>query len=198
MSAGILDICTWEVGVRSKELFWQAVMDNDVNRKAHELLKDAAGAKKWVGYQVSLSTLESKVASLEAEKTMLEAFELSLRQEVEKVKHDRAEVVSKVVPYVAIELVNSDKLGMLVRKLASAFVFYGRCDAFEEVAKMKEPFDLFKVKGYSPSTPIEALLSKKPQSFQWTTPTRTLVPTPSKVTPATASVSHPQSPSPAI
>nr|GEU77077.1 hypothetical protein [Tanacetum cinerariifolium] len=146
--------------------------------------------KKWAGYQVSLSTLESKVASLEAEKTRLEAFKLSLRQEVEKAKRDRAEVVSKVVPYVAIELVNSDKLGMLVGKLASASVFYGRCDAFEEVAKMKEPFDLSKVK--DPSTPIEALVSKKPQSFQWPTSTRTLVPIPSKVTLATTPVSHPQ------
>ncbi|GJY40715.1 hypothetical protein Tco_0427985 [Tanacetum coccineum] len=151
-------------------------------------------SKKWAGYQVSLSTLELKVASLEVEKAKLEAFELSLHQEVENVRHDRADMVSKVVPYVAMELVHSDELGRLVGRLASASVFYGRCAAFEEVAKIKDPFDLSKVKGYrssykkehtkagndlatatfpflsevvaDPSAPIEVLLSKNPQSLQ--------------------------------
>ncbi|GJQ95755.1 hypothetical protein Tco_0006894 [Tanacetum coccineum] len=145
--------------------------------------------KKWAGYQVSLSALESKVASLEAEKARLEASELSLHQEVENVKRDKVEVVSKVVPYAAMELVHSDELGRLVGKLASASVFYDRCAAFEEFSKMKEPFDLSKVKGYrssykkehnkarndlmtatfpflsevvvDPSAPIDDLLSKK-------------------------------------
>ncbi|GJU64388.1 hypothetical protein Tco_1246223 [Tanacetum coccineum] len=36
--------------------------------------------------------------------------------------------------------------------------------AFEQVADMKEPFDLSKVK--DPSAPIEALLSKKPLTLQ--------------------------------
>ncbi|GKD55717.1 hypothetical protein Tco_1289104 [Tanacetum coccineum] len=35
-------------------------------------------SQKWAGYQVSLSALESKVASLEAEKARLEAIEVSL------------------------------------------------------------------------------------------------------------------------
>ncbi|GKB44733.1 hypothetical protein Tco_0889675 [Tanacetum coccineum] len=142
------------------------------------------------GYQVSLSTLESKVSSLNAEKAKLEAVEASLRQDVEDLKRDRAEVVSKVVPYVAMKRVHSDELGRLVGKLTSSFVFYGRCAAFEEVAKMKEPFNLSKVKGYrssykkkhikagndlatatfpflsevvaDPFAPVEVLLSKKP------------------------------------
>ncbi|GKE40360.1 hypothetical protein Tco_1463765, partial [Tanacetum coccineum] len=164
-------------------------------------------SKKWAIYQVSLSTLESKVASLEAEKEMLEASELSLRQEVENVKCDKAKVVLKVMPYVAIELVHSDELCRLVGKLASTSVFYGRCVAFKEVSKIKETFDLSRMKGYrssykkehtkagnnlatatfpflsevvaDPSTPIEALLSKKSQSLQRPTPTRTHVPSPS-------------------
>ncbi|GJU80216.1 hypothetical protein Tco_1282581 [Tanacetum coccineum] len=113
-------------------------------------------SQKWSGYQVSLSALESKVASLEAEKANLKAAEASLRQEIEEVKHDRREVVSKV-------------------------------------ARMKEPFDLSKVKGYRPSyekehtqasnylatatfswlneyvadasASVEALLSKKPPTL---------------------------------
>ncbi|GJZ73434.1 hypothetical protein Tco_0637580, partial [Tanacetum coccineum] len=152
-----------------------------------------------------------KVASLEAEKAMLEVSKLSLRQEVEDVKRNRAEVVSKVVPYMAMELVHNDELGRLVGKLASSSIFYGRCAAFEEVAKMKEPFNLSKVKGYrssykkehmkagndlatatfpllsevvvDPSIPIEVLLSKNPQSLQHPSPTRILATTPS--TPST-------------
>ncbi|GKD49970.1 hypothetical protein Tco_1278946, partial [Tanacetum coccineum] len=50
-------------------------------------------SKKWANYQVSLSTLESKVASLEAEKTKLEATEASLRQELENARFDRWEFV---------------------------------------------------------------------------------------------------------
>ncbi|GJY05646.1 reverse transcriptase domain-containing protein [Tanacetum coccineum] len=46
-------------------------------------------SEKWAGYQVSLSTLESKVASLEAKKTRLEAIEAYLRQKVDDVKCDR-------------------------------------------------------------------------------------------------------------
>ncbi|GKE79239.1 hypothetical protein Tco_1545359 [Tanacetum coccineum] len=108
-------------------------------------------------------------------------------------------------------------MGRLVGKLASASVFYGRCDAFEEVAKMKDPFDLSKVKGYrssykkehtkaendlatntfpfisefivDPFAPIEVLPSKKPQSLQRPATTKNLALTPSKVTPATAPVS---------
>ncbi|GKB25669.1 hypothetical protein Tco_0865070 [Tanacetum coccineum] len=106
-----------------------------------------------------------------------------------------------------MELGHSDELGMLIGKLASSSVFYGRCVAFEEVAKMKEPFDLSKVKGYwssykkehtkarnvfmtatfpflskvvaDPSAPIKVMLSKKPQSLQRLAPMRTLAPTPS-------------------
>ncbi|GJT58640.1 hypothetical protein Tco_1002173 [Tanacetum coccineum] len=117
---------------------------------------------------------------------------------------------------------------MLVGKLASSSVFYGRCAAFEEVAKIKEPFNLSKVKGYwssykkehtkarndlatttfpflskvvaDPSTPIEVMLSKKPQSLQRPAPTRTLAPTPltpfTQVTPATALISKLLSPLP--
>nr|GEU60636.1 reverse transcriptase domain-containing protein [Tanacetum cinerariifolium] len=73
-------------------------------------------SQKWVGYQVSLSTLNSKVASLEAKKFKLEVVEASLHQELKNAKLDRAEVVSKVVPYVAMELVNSDDMGRLPAK----------------------------------------------------------------------------------
>nr|GEX67970.1 hypothetical protein [Tanacetum cinerariifolium] len=74
---------------------------------------------------VSLSTLESKVASLEAEKAKLEATEASLPQEVENVKLDRAEIISKVVPYVAIKLVQSDDMASLGERPGEAFYYSG-------------------------------------------------------------------------
>ncbi|GJW73227.1 hypothetical protein Tco_0132597 [Tanacetum coccineum] len=185
-------------------------------------------SQKWAGYQVSLSALESKVASLEAEKARLEAVEASLKKELDDVKRDRMEVVSKVVPYAALELVHSDELGRLVGKLVSSTVLYGRCAAFEQVADMKEPFDLSKVKGYrpsykkehtqagnelvaatfswlsefvaDPSAPIEVLLSKKPPTLQRHVPSKTHVPVPSsqRATPSSALASKPMSPPPTI
>ncbi|GJT44679.1 hypothetical protein Tco_0953394 [Tanacetum coccineum] len=108
-------------------------------------------SRKWLGYQVSLSDLESKVVSLEAKQANFEATEASLHQEIEEVKHDKREVVSKVVPYACMELLHSDELGMLVGKLVSLAITFGRCKAYKQVARMKEPFDLSKVKGYHPS-----------------------------------------------
>ncbi|GKD35670.1 hypothetical protein Tco_1251179, partial [Tanacetum coccineum] len=68
-------------------------------------------SQKWAGYQQSLSTLESNVTSLEAEKARLEAVKVSLQKEVEELKQDRREVVSKVSPYAAMELIYSDDMG---------------------------------------------------------------------------------------
>nr|GEW56918.1 putative reverse transcriptase domain-containing protein [Tanacetum cinerariifolium] len=132
------------------------------------------------------------------EKNRLEAAEATLRQEVESVKGDREEVVLKMLPYVAMELVHSDEMAMLVGKLISSAIFYGRCVALEEFADMKEPFELANVKGYRPFykkehtttgnelvtanfpflsevvanlfASIKALLSKKPTSHHRPTP----------------------------
>ncbi|GKC35889.1 hypothetical protein Tco_1048273 [Tanacetum coccineum] len=108
-------------------------------------------SQKWADYQVTLSALESKVTSLEADKARLEAIEASLHGEIEELRQDRRDVISKVVPYAAMELVHSDELGRLVGKLVSSAITYGRCRAYEQVVAMKEPFDLSKVKGYRSS-----------------------------------------------
>nr|GEV17600.1 hypothetical protein [Tanacetum cinerariifolium] len=126
-------------------------------------------------YQVSLLTLESKVASLETKKVKLEATEASPHQELENARLDRTEVISKVVPYVAIELVQSDNMGRFVAKLVSFAIFYERCHAFEEVANMKEPFDI----------------TKKPHVLQRPVLTRTHMP-------ASSAPSKKASPSPAM
>nr|GEW43865.1 hypothetical protein [Tanacetum cinerariifolium] len=122
---------------------------------------------------------ESTIASLEAEMVRLESVKASLRRELKNAKRDRAKVVSKVVPYVTTELVQSDDMGKLVAKLVNASIFYGRCYVFEEFAKMNEPFDITNVKGYRsyPYASVEVLLSKNPWILQHLAPTRTSKPT---------------------
>ncbi|GJY70604.1 hypothetical protein Tco_0474307 [Tanacetum coccineum] len=197
-----------------------------VKVKEHKLNLDKMmlESQKWAGYRQSLSSLESKVTSLKAEKARLEVVEVSLRKEVKELKQDRREVVSKVVPYVAMELVHNDEMGSLVGNLVSSAIVYGRCRAFEQVADMKEPFDLSKVKGYrssykkdhtqasndlatatfpwldefvaDTSAHIEALLLKKPPTLQRPAPLRTQVPLPfsQRATPSSVLVSNLMSP----
>ncbi|GJW20328.1 hypothetical protein Tco_0030950 [Tanacetum coccineum] len=70
-------------------------------------------------------------------------------------KHDRAEVVSKLVPYIAMELYHSDEVGQIVGNLLKAAIFHGRCNALEEMAATKKPVDLSKVECYRPSVEEE-------------------------------------------
>ncbi|GKE00397.1 hypothetical protein Tco_1388380 [Tanacetum coccineum] len=181
-------------------------------------------SQKWAGYQVTLLALESKVTSLEADKARLEAVEASLRGEIKELRQDRRDVVSKVMPYAAIELVHSDELVRLVGKLVSSAITYGRFRAYEQVATIKEPFDLSKVKGYrslyqkehtqasndfatatfpwldefvaDATALIEAMLSKKPPILQKPAPSRTLMHAPSsqKATPFSVPSVNPISP----
>ncbi|GJV75458.1 hypothetical protein Tco_1507042 [Tanacetum coccineum] len=238
-----------------------AVVDNVVNRRAHEFLqvikkmsdeadvimaRERSREEECEGLRVKceasmaefdqntavlalrdkISSMTVDVNSLEADKARLEAVEVSLRREVEELKQDRRDVVSKVVPYVSMELVHSDELGRLVGKLVSSAITYGRCRAYEQVAAMKEPFDLSKAKGYHSSyqkdhtqasndfftstfpwldefladatTLIKTLLSKKPPMLQKLTPSRTQMPVPfsQKATLSSAPSSNPMSPPP--
>ncbi|GKB38627.1 hypothetical protein Tco_0883569 [Tanacetum coccineum] len=150
--------------------------------------------KKWVNYEQTLSILRTKVKGLESKRERIKAFETQLLQEIDGLKHDRAAVVSKVVPDVATKLIHSDDMGLLVAKLIKVAIFCGRCTTFEEVASMKEPFILEKMSGYRSSSKeefdkagdglanasypflaevtansyasVEQLLSKKPQSLR--------------------------------
>ncbi|GKC70648.1 hypothetical protein Tco_1116531 [Tanacetum coccineum] len=127
------------------------LLTTDVKEHKGNLDRMMLESQKWAGYQVTLSTLESKVDSLKAKKAKLEAVEASLHREVEELKQDRKDVVLKVVPYAAMELVHSDELGRVVGTLVSSTITYGRCRVYEQVAAMKEPFDLSKAKGYRSS-----------------------------------------------
>ncbi|GJV39417.1 hypothetical protein Tco_1417857, partial [Tanacetum coccineum] len=148
--------------------------------------------------KISLLVVDAKLNKANLDKLMLESQKWSGYQEV---KHDRREVVSKVVPYAFMELLYSDELGRLVRKLVSSAITFGRCRAYEQVARMKEPFDLSKVKGLNEyvvdaSAFVEALLSKKPPTLQKPIPSRTQMPMPSSqlATPSFAPSSKPMSP----
>ncbi|GKB98766.1 hypothetical protein Tco_0984903 [Tanacetum coccineum] len=98
----------------------------------------------------AVNVLCEKIVALSGEvkehKASLERMLLESKKwagyQVENVKRDRAEVVSNVVPYVAIELVYSDELGRLDGKLASAYVFYGRRAAFEESKAHGWPYNI--------------------------------------------------------
>nr|GEU41100.1 hypothetical protein [Tanacetum cinerariifolium] len=156
--------------------------------------------------KISALSTEAKEHKLSLNRMMLESqklevVEVSFQKEVEELKQDKREVVSKFIPYVVMELVHSDNMGSLVGKLVSFAIVYGRCRAFEQVAGIKEPFDLSKLKDYrssykkdhtqasndlatatfpwldefvvDPSAPIEALLSKNPLTLQRPAPSRT-------------------------
>nr|GEV35729.1 hypothetical protein [Tanacetum cinerariifolium] len=168
-------------------------LSTEVKKHKVSLNRIMMKSRKWAGYHQSLLTLESKVTPLEAKKVSLKDIEVSLRKEVEEVKQDMRDVVSKFIPYGAIELVHSDDMGSLIDRLVSSLILYERCRVYEQVADMKDPFDLSKVKGYrssykkdhtrasndlatatfpwldkfvvDPPAHIEALLSKKPQSL---------------------------------
>nr|GEZ90880.1 hypothetical protein [Tanacetum cinerariifolium] len=176
--------------------------------------------------------LREKISSLtadvkeqkEAKKARLEAVKASLCREVEELKQDMRDVVLKLVPYAAMKLVHSDELVRLVGTLVSSVITYGRCRAYEQVAAMKEPFDLSKAKEYRSSYKkehtqaindfstatfpwldefiayfaalIKALLSKKPPMLQNHAPlrTQTLVPYSKKATPSSAPSLNPMYP----
>ncbi|GJX59223.1 hypothetical protein Tco_0290613 [Tanacetum coccineum] len=177
------------------------------DKKCEEFKAKCEAAMEDFDNNPAVNVLHKKIKSLSDEVKEHKAI-MSWRlprpcyaKKLKLLKFDRAEVVSKAVPYVAKDLVHSDDMAMFVGKLVSSAVFYERCAAFEEVADMKEPFDLVKVKGYrpsykkehtkarndlatttfpilskfiaDPSALVEALLSKKSKSIHRPTPTKT-------------------------
>ena len=123
---------------------------------------------------------------------------LSLR--CEGLQKDRAEVMAKVVPYIAMEMYHSDEVGRLVGNLVNTAMFHGKCTTLEELTKNGEPVILSKVPYYrhshereyddasnafvsaefpflleatqDPMASVEELLSKKPCRIQPSSPSR--------------------------
>ncbi|GJR54986.1 hypothetical protein Tco_1405507 [Tanacetum coccineum] len=196
----------------------QAVVDNGVNRRSCKLLKvieklrgefdvmkDRERAREKVCEELQAKCKDAMtefeknptVVALR-EKIYTLSTEFKEHKEVKELKQDRREVVSKVVLYAVLELVHSGDIGNLVGRLVSSSILYGRCRSYDQVADMKEPFNLSNLDEFvaDPSAAIEALLSKKSPSLQRPAPSRTQVPLPSsqRATPSSVPISNPMSP----
>nr|GEX39925.1 hypothetical protein [Tanacetum cinerariifolium] len=171
----------------------------ELERKCNESLLDLDKNPLVADMWTEIETLQGHVDGLhseclESKRERLKLSEIQLLQEMDALKQDRASVVAKVVPDAAIKLIRSDEIGILVMKLVTASIIYGRCAAFKEVAKLKDPFVMDKMAGYRPSSKqkydqagddlanasypflskyvndpyasLEQLLSKKPESLR--------------------------------
>ncbi|GJU12254.1 hypothetical protein Tco_1134650 [Tanacetum coccineum] len=147
-----------------------------------------------LAFREKISSLTTDVKE-HKDKAKLEAVEASLRGEVEELKQDRRDVVSKVVPYAAMKLVHSDELGRLVGKLVSFAITYGCCRAYEQASNdfATATFPGLDELIADAASPIEALLLKKPPTLQKPAPSRTQMPAPSsqKATPSSAPFVYP-------
>nr|GEZ80427.1 hypothetical protein [Tanacetum cinerariifolium] len=193
----------------------QVIMDNTVNRRSHELLEiieklkgkvDVMRARElareeeykgfWAKCEAAMTDIDKKPVVLLIQEKMS-----SLAAEAKKYKRnlDRLMLESqKWSGYQVSLLLWSQRL---VGKLVSLAITFDRCRAYEQVARMNEPFDLSKVKGYFPSyekehtqasndlatatfswlneyvadacASVEALLSKKPLTLYKHVPSRT-------------------------
>ncbi|GJW66713.1 hypothetical protein Tco_0121137 [Tanacetum coccineum] len=125
----------------------------------NEALLDLDKNPLVVDMRTKIETLQgrSKIEGLESERERerLKLSEIQLLQGMDALKQDRASVIATVVPDAATKLIRSDEMGMLVAKLVKASIMHGRCAAFEEVAKLKEPFVIEKKVGYHPSSKQE-------------------------------------------
>nr|GEV49087.1 putative ribonuclease H-like domain-containing protein [Tanacetum cinerariifolium] len=141
---------------------WQVVVDNVVNRRAHEILqviKKMSGEADVIKARKRSCEEECEGLRVKCEAAMAEFVQnpvvLALQENISSLtadlKQDRRDVVSKVLPYAAMKLVHSDELGRLLGNLVSSAITYGRCRAYEQVTAMKDPFDISKAKGYCSS-----------------------------------------------
>nr|GEX31106.1 hypothetical protein [Tanacetum cinerariifolium] len=139
----------------------QAVLDNVLNKSVMRLFRIWIRILLSLNMRVEIKVWQGQVDGLHSEYIMLIPEEknklimnrLCLLFELKS--KERAVVVSKVILDASIKLVRSDDLSVLIAKLVRSSIIYGRCQAFEEVAAMKEPFVLEKMSGYRPSSKEE-------------------------------------------
>ncbi|GJW67565.1 hypothetical protein Tco_0121989 [Tanacetum coccineum] len=127
-------------------------------------------SQKWAGYQVTLSALELKVTSLEADKDRLEAVEVSLCGKIEELRKDRRDVVLKVAAM-------KEPFDLSMVKGYRSSYQKEHTQSSNDFATAAFPWlDEFVANA---ATLIEALLSKKPPILQKLAPSRTLMHAPS-------------------
>nr|GEV33095.1 hypothetical protein [Tanacetum cinerariifolium] len=133
--------------IHDKAYMWHVVLDNMLNNRTRKLMSTLSKARDSCD-DLDKNPLEfdmrSEIKTLQGKLT---SFMVSIADFFLK-RRNRVDVVSKVVPYVAMKLVRSDEMGLLVARFVKATMFHGRCTALKEVAALKEPFNLGKIPSY--------------------------------------------------
>jgi predicted nucleic acid-binding Zn-ribbon protein len=153
-----------------------AGLEKDLNKVKTECKRLQKEEAKVVGYMEEIAELEIKCGNLEEERTKLGELEVKLREDLDglrrkynALKRDRAAVVSKVIPYIAMELYHSDEVGKMIGDVVNAAIYHGKCTT-------GKPVDLSEVTYYrathkaeyvdatkDPMASVETLLSEKPR-----------------------------------
>ena len=139
-----------------------ADLEKDLNKVKTECKKLRKEEAKVVGYKEEIAELEIKCGSLEEERTKLGELEIKLREDLDglkrkynALKRDRAAVVSKVIPYIAMELYHSDEVGKMIGDVVNAAIYHGKCTTLEEIAATGKPVELSEVTYYCPTHKAE-------------------------------------------
>ena len=175
-----------------------AGLEKELNKMKVECKRLRKEEAKVVGYKEEIAELEIKCGDLEEERTKLGELEIKLREDLDglrrkynALKRDRAAVVSKVIPYIAMELYHSDEVGKMIGDVVNAAIYHGKCTTLEEIAATGKPVDLSEISYYrathkaeydnasnllataeypflvdatkDPMASVETLLSKKPR-----------------------------------
>ena len=130
-------------------------LEKELKKAQSECKKLRKEKVKVVGYKEEIAELETKCEGFEEERSRMAEQETKLREELDgfkrkykALKKDRAAVVSKVIPYMAMELYHSDEVGKVIGDVINAAIYHGKCTTLEEVAATGKPVDLSKVPYY--------------------------------------------------
>ncbi|GJU32991.1 hypothetical protein Tco_1176580, partial [Tanacetum coccineum] len=107
--------------------------------KCNEALQDLDKNPLVLDMHAEIEPLQGQVNKLHAQ---------GLEAERERLKKSEAQLLQENNGL-------NDKIGFLVARLVKTTLVHGRCIVFEEVADLKEPFELKKMPGYRPSSKKE-------------------------------------------
>ncbi|GKC95209.1 hypothetical protein Tco_1160651 [Tanacetum coccineum] len=136
--------CIWEREIKRDKAY------AELEKKFNEALQDL-DKNPLANYEQTLFLFRAKVKGLESEKERLKASEIQVLQEIDRLRQDRAAIISKVVPNAGMKIIHSDEMGVLVARLVRVTIIHCRCTAFEKVAKLKEYFVLENMPDYRTS-----------------------------------------------
>ncbi|GKE68310.1 hypothetical protein Tco_1526382 [Tanacetum coccineum] len=102
----------------------------ELERKCNDAPHDFDKNPLMLDIRVDIETLQGQVdmlhvEGLESKREKLKSFKTQLLQDIDGMGQDRVAVVAKVVPYVVMELVRNDEMGLLVTWLVKVAMFRG-------------------------------------------------------------------------